>query len=65
MQPPVAGKDGSSRDCFKFLCALKEELIKPNMQLKGQYPNGLNLPTKERNQSFWCPNNQLEDSKAK
>ena len=52
MQPPVAGKDGSSRDCFKFLCALGEELVKPNMQLRGQYPNGLNLPTRNVIKAF-------------
>ena len=52
MQPPVAGKDGSSCDCFKLLCTLGEELIKPNMQLRAQYPNGLNLPTRNAIKAF-------------
>ena len=45
MQPPGAGKDGSSRARFKFLCALGEELIKANMQLRARYLKDLNLPT--------------------
>ena len=52
MQPPVAGKDVSSCDCLKFLCALREELIKRNMQLRYQYPNGLNLPTRNVIKAF-------------
>ena len=40
MQPSVAGKDGSSRSRFKLLCALREELIKPNMQSRVQCPGG-------------------------
>ena len=30
---------------FRFLCALGEQLIKPNMLNRAQYPNGLNAPT--------------------
>ena len=45
MQPPGAGKDGSSRARFKFLCALGQELIKANMQLRARYLKDLNLPT--------------------
>ena len=45
VQPPVAGKDGSSHARFKFICAIGEELIKPSMLLRAQYLNGLNLPT--------------------
>ena len=45
MQPPVRGKDSSSRALFKFLCALGEELTKPNTQLIAQYPKGLSLTT--------------------
>ena len=45
MQPPGAGKDGSSRARFKFLCTLGEELIKANMQLRARYLKDLNLPT--------------------
>ena len=29
---------------FRFLCALGEQLIKPNMLNRAQYPNGLNTP---------------------
>ena len=52
MRPPVAGKDGSSRARFKFLCVLGDELIKPNMQLRAQYPKGLNLPTTNAIRAF-------------
>ena len=45
MLPPVADKNGSSRARLKFLCVFGEELIKPNMQLRAQYPKGLDLPT--------------------
>ena len=45
MQPSVRGKDGSSLALFKFLCALGEELTKPNTQLIAQYPKGLSLTT--------------------
>ena len=35
----------TSRARFRFLCALGEQLIKPNMLNRAQYPNGLKAPT--------------------
>ena len=35
----------TSRARFRFLCALGEQLIKPSMLNRAQYPNGLNAPT--------------------
>ena len=52
MRPPVADKNVSCRARFKFLCVFGEELIKPNMQLRVQYPNGLNLPTTNAIKAF-------------
>ena len=47
LRPPAQGKTDAFRACFKFLCLLGEQLFKPNMVLRAQYPNGLNLPTKD------------------
>ena len=59
MLPPVADKDGSSHTGFIFLCMFGEELIKPNMQLREQYPNN------KRHERFWYPHSQSEYSKAR
>ena len=40
------------RACFKFLCLLDEQLLKPNMLLRAQYPNGLNRSTKDAMKIF-------------
>ena len=44
--PPAQSIDISSHACFRFLCSLGEQLLKPNLLLRARYPNGLNLPTK-------------------
>ena len=46
LRPSVLpGINTTSRARFRFLCALGEQLIKPNMLNRAQYPNSLNAPT--------------------
>ena len=55
IRPPLEGMDMSSCVRFKFLCFLGEKLIKPNMQLSAQYPNGLNLVSVNAMKTFNVP----------
>ena len=52
IRPPVQGIDNSFRARFKLLCSLGDQLLKPNMLLRGCYPNDLNLPTKNALKAF-------------
>ena len=46
LQPPVVlGLSMTSRARFQLLCALDEQLIKPNKLNRTHYPNRLNVPT--------------------
>ena len=47
LRPRAQGKTDAFRARFKFLCLLREQLLKSNMYLRAQYPNGLNWSTKD------------------
>ena len=47
LRAPSQGKTDVFHARFKFLRLLGEQLLKPNILLRAQYPNGLNRSTKD------------------